>query len=117
MPSGLPEKTLVWCEIRDSVSFLHRAGINTIAFLVWSQEHSLAEVRVRLDEVRAMPHVGRMWGRGGGRRIMGIVEAAKEAKEEEEEAEEAMKDKAELDNCAEIEGEEEDSNVIVALQR
>ena len=23
MPSGLPEKTLVWCEIRDSVSLLH----------------------------------------------------------------------------------------------
>ena len=100
---------------------MHRAGINTIAFLVWSQEHSLAEVRLRLAEVRAMPHVGRMWGRGGGRRIMDIMGAAKEAKMEESKAEKAMRNEAktcsELDNCAEMEDEEEANNAIGALQR
>ena len=55
---ALPEKTLVWCAIRDSVTDMHRfkyiffvnlrfssrAGVNSIAVLLWSQGRSLEEV-------------------------------------------------------------------------
>ena len=105
---ALPEKTLVWCAIRDSVTDMHRfkyiffvnlrfssrAGVNSIAVLLWSQGRSLEEVtrtslgfshnlfvgmnyilpfyfntdqsqvQKRLVEIRNMPHVGRVWGRG-----------------------------------------------------
>ena len=64
MVSALPEKTLVWCAIRDSVTDMHRfdrfffpsllttsevlarAGVNSIAVLLWSQGRSLAEVKI-----------------------------------------------------------------------
>ena len=63
MASALPEKTLVWCAIRDSVTDMHRfkrfffpslatsevlarAGVNSIAVLLWSQGRSLAEVKI-----------------------------------------------------------------------
>ena len=102
MASALPEKTLVWCAIRDSVTDMHRfdrfffpsllttsevlarAGVNSIAVLLWSQGRSLAEVKIieqfigkgeqvqkRLVEIRNMPHVGRMWGKGSRNRGRG----------------------------------------------
>ena len=102
MASALPEKTLVWCAIRDSVTDMHRfkrffsppllttsevlarAGVNSIAVLLWSQGRSLAEVKTidqfigkseqvqkRLVEIRNMPHVGRMWGKGSRNRGRG----------------------------------------------
>ena len=44
MPSSLPERTLIWCEIKAAVPVMLKNGVSSIGVLVWSQGKSLAEV-------------------------------------------------------------------------
>ena len=44
MPSSLPERTLIWCEIKAAVPDMLRCGISSIEVLVWSQGRTLKEV-------------------------------------------------------------------------
>ena len=45
MPSSLPERTLIWCEIKAAVPAMLKAGVSSVGVLVWSQGKSLGEVR------------------------------------------------------------------------
>ena len=44
MPSSLPERTLIWCEIKAAVPVMLKNGVSSVGVLVWSQGKSLAEV-------------------------------------------------------------------------
>ena len=44
MPSSLPERTLIWCEIKAAVPVMLRNGVSSVGVLVWSQGKSLVEV-------------------------------------------------------------------------
>ena len=44
MPSSLPERTLIWCEIKAAVPAMLKAGVSSVGVLVWSQGKSLGEV-------------------------------------------------------------------------
>ena len=45
MPSSLPERTLIWCEIKAAVPVMLKNGVSSVGVLVWSQGKSLGEVR------------------------------------------------------------------------
>ena len=44
MPSSLPERTLIWCEIKAAVPVMLKNGVSSVGVLVWSQGKSLKEV-------------------------------------------------------------------------
>ena len=44
MPSSLPERTLIWCEIKAAVPVMLKNGVSSVGVLVWSQGKSLEEV-------------------------------------------------------------------------
>ena len=55
MPSSLPERTLIWCEIKAAVPVMLRNGVSSVGVLVWSQGKSLVEVVEVLFLLRIIP--------------------------------------------------------------
>ena len=48
MPSSLPERTLIWCEIKAAVPVMLKNGVSSVGVLIWSQGKSLKEVVCRV---------------------------------------------------------------------
>ena len=50
----LPEKTKIWSEIKASLPYINKCGLNSVEILLWSQDKGLEEVRKRLREIKGM---------------------------------------------------------------
>ena len=49
---AVPEKTRIWSEIKASLPYINKSGLNSVAILLWSQDKGLEEVRKRMREIK-----------------------------------------------------------------
>ena len=58
------EKTAIWVEIRNASQVMHKAGVNPIEILRWSEDKKLWEVRLRIEEIKRkkkLKKFGEVW--------------------------------------------------------
>ena len=51
---AMPEKTRIWSEIKATLPYINKSGLNSVEILLWSQDKGLEEVRKRMREIKQM---------------------------------------------------------------
>ena len=51
---AVPEKTRIWSEIKATLPYINKSGLNSFEILLWSQDKGLEEVRKRMREIKEM---------------------------------------------------------------